>query len=100
MSKEILVNYEAFENAISSISVIAGNMENIKEQINGVNNQLKDTWEGKSSKAYFKECENIANTFTEYIEGLNIMYEDLSKVYTSFKETDAKLAKSIISEGK
>ncbi|VYT86483.1 WXG100 family type VII secretion target [Clostridium tertium] len=95
MSKEVLVNYEAFENAISGISTIAGNMNTIKEKINGVNNKLKDNWNGRSSKAFFKECENISNTFTDYIEGLNTMYEDLSTVYVSFKETDIQLSQSI-----
>lgn len=96
MSKEILVNEEAFINAINSISNIVGNLENIKNEITNVNQELKGNWKGKSSKAFFSESENIANTFTDYTEGLISLCEDLNTVLTEFSKTDSSLANNII----
>lgn len=95
MSKEILVNQEAFVNAINSISTIVGNLESITTSITNANTELKDTWKSKSSKAFFSESENIANTFTDYTEGLVSLCEDLSTVLIEFTDKDQSLSKDI-----
>ena len=85
MSEEILVNYDEFSKAITSIS-----------NITNVNNSLKESWHGKSSDAFFKESENILTTFTEYIEGLSILGNDLNTTMSSFAEADSNVSDAII----
>lgn len=96
MSSEILINEEAFINAINSINNIVKNLDNIKTEITNANEYLKSNWEGKSSKYFFKESENIANTFTDYTEGLTSLCEDLNTVLTKFSETDTNIANNIV----
>lgn len=96
MSSEILINEEAFINAINSINNIVKNLDNIKTEITNANEYLKSNWEGKSSKSFFKESENISNTFTDYTEGLTSLCEDLNTVLTKFSETDINIANNIV----
>lgn len=96
MSEEILVNYDEFSKAITSISNIVNSFETIQNNIANVNNNLKESWQGKSSEAFFKESENILTTFTEYIEGLSILGADLNTTFESFAEADSKVADEII----
>ena len=78
MSEEILVNYDEFSKAITSISNIVS------------------SFDGKSSDAFFKESENILTTFTEYIEGLSILGNDLNTTMSSFAEADSNVSDAII----
>ena len=96
MSEEILVNYDEFSKAITSISNIVSSFESIQSNITNVNNSLKESWHGKSSDAFFKESENILTTFTEYIEGLSILGNDLNTTMVSFAEADSKVSDGII----
>ena len=96
MSEEILVNYDEFSKAITSISNIVSSFESIQSNITNVNNSLKESWHGKSSDAFFKESENILTTFTEYIEGLSILGNDLNTTMISFAEADSKVSDGII----
>lgn len=96
MSKEILVNYDEFSKAITSISNIVSSFESIQSNITNVNNSLKESWHGKSSDAFFKESENILTTFTEYIEGLSILGNDLNTTMSSFAEADSNVSDAII----
>ena len=96
MSKEILVNYDEFSKAITSISNIVSSFESIQSNITNVNNSLKESWHGKSSDAFFKESENILTTFTEYIEGLSILGNDLNTTMASFAEADSNVSDEII----
>ena len=96
MSEEILVNYDEFSKAISSISNIVSSFESIQSNITNVNNSLKESWHGKSSDAFFKESENILTTFTEYIEGLSILGNDLNTTMSSFAEADSNVSDAII----
>ena len=96
MSEEILVNYDEFSKAITSISNIVSSFESIQSNITNVNNSLKESWHGKSSDAFFKESENILTTFTEYIEGLSILGNDLNTTMSSFAEADSKVSDGII----
>lgn len=96
MSKEILVNYDEFSKAITSISNIVSSFESIQSNITNVNNSLKESWHGKSSDAFFKESENILTTFTEYIEGLSILGNDLNTTMASFAEADSNVSDAII----
>lgn len=95
MDNEILVNKNAFEMAIKSISEIVNNMEVIKNSITTANELLKEQWEGKASKVFFSESENIVNTFTDYNEGLSMLAEDLQSIYVGFTEQDNSIATSI-----
>ena len=47
MSEEILVNYDEFSKAITSISNIVSSFESIQSNITNVNNSLKESWHGK-----------------------------------------------------
>ena len=96
MSEEILVNYDEFSKAITSISNIVSSFESIQSNIKNVNNSLKESWHGKSSDAFFKESENILTTFTEYIEGLSILGNDLNTTMSSFAEADSNVSDAII----
>ena len=96
MSEEILVNYDEFSKAITSISNIVSSFESIQSNITNVNNRLKESWHGKSSDAFFKESENILTTFTEYIEGLSILGNDLNTTMSSFAEADSNVSDAII----
>lgn len=96
MSEEILVNYDEFSKAITSISNIVSSFESIQSNITNVNNSLKESWLGKSSDAFFKESENILTTFTEYIEGLSILGNDLNTTMSSFAEADSNVSDAII----
>ena len=96
MSEEILVNYDEFSKAITSISNIVSSFESIQSNITNVNNRLKESWHGKSSDAIFKESENILTTFTEYIEGLSILGNDLNTTMASFAEADSNVSDAII----
>ena len=96
MGEEILVNYDEFSKAITSISNIVSSFESIQSNITNVNNSLKESWHGKSSDAFFKESENILTTFTEYIEGLSILGNDLNTTMVSFAEADSKVSDGII----
>ena len=96
MSEEILVNYDEFSKAITSISNIVSSFESIHSNITNVNNSLKESWHGKSSDAFFKESENILTTFTEYIEGLSILGNDLNTTMASFAEADSNVSDAII----
>ena len=96
MSEEILVNYDEFSKAITSISNIVSSIESIQSNITNVNNSLKESWHGKSSDAFFKESENILTTFTEYIEGLSILGNDLNTTMSSFAEADSNVSDAII----
>ena len=96
VSEEILVNYDEFSKAITSISNIVSSFESIQSNITNVNNSLKESWHGKSSDAFFKESENILTTFTEYIEGLSILGNDLNTTMVSFAEADSKVSDGII----
>lgn len=96
MSEEILVNYDEFSKAITSISNIVSSFESIQSNITNVNNRLKESWHGKSSDAFFKESENILTTFTEYIEGLSILGNDLNTTMASFAEADSNVSDAII----
>ena len=96
MSEEILVNYDEFSKAITSISNIVSSFESIQSNITNVNNSLKESWHGKSSDAFFKESENILTTFTEYIEGLSILGNDLNTTMSSFAEADSNVSDAII----
>ena len=96
MSEEILVNYDEFSKAITSISNIVSSFESIQSNITNVNNSLKESWHGKSSDAFFKESENILTTFTEYIEGLSILGNDLNTTMASFAEADSNVSDAII----
>lgn len=94
MSKEILINIESFQTALNSIQSINENMNSIKTNITDANSNLKNSWKGKSSKAFFKESDNIASTFTDYSEGLNVLYGDLNTVLSSFIEEDSTISES------
>ena len=96
MREEILVNYDEFSKAITSISNIVSSFESIQSNITNVNNSLKESWHGKSSDAFFKESENILTTFTEYIEGLSILGNDLNTTMSSFAEADSNVSDAII----
>ena len=96
VSEEILVNYDEFSKAITGISNIVSSFESIQSNITNVNNSLKESWHGKSSDAFFKESENILTTFTEYIEGLSILGNDLNTTMVSFAEADSKVSDGII----
>ena len=96
ISEEILVNYDEFSKAITSISNIVSSFESIQSNITNVNNSLKESWHGKSSDAFFKESENILTTFTEYIEGLSILGNDLNTTMASFAEADSNVSDAII----
>lgn len=96
MSEEILVNYDEFSKAITSISNIVSSFESIQSNVDNVNNRLKESWHGKSSDAFFKESENILTTFTEYIEGLSILGNDLNTTMSSFAEADSNVSDAII----
>ena len=96
MSEEILVNYDEFSKAITSISNIVSSFESIQSNVTNVNNNLKESWHGKSSDAFFKESENILTTFTEYIEGLSILGNDLNTTMSSFAEADSNVSDAII----
>ena len=96
MSEEILVNYDEFSKAITSISNIVSSFESIQSNVANVNNRLKESWHGKSSDAFFKESENILTTFTEYIEGLSILGNDLNTTIVSCAEADSKVSDGII----
>ena len=96
MSEEILGNYDEFSKAITSISNIVSSFESIQSNITNVNNSLKESWHGKSSDAFFKESENILTTFTEYIEGLSILGNDLNTTMSSFAEADSNVSDAII----
>ena len=96
MSEEILVNYDEFSKAITSISNIVSSFESIQSNITNVNNSLKESWHGKSSDAFFKESENILTTFTEYSEGLSILGNDLNTTMSSFAEADSNVSDAII----
>ena len=96
MSEEILVNYDEFSKAITSISNIVSSFESIQSNITNVNNSLKESWHGKSSDEFFKESENILTTFTEYIEGLSILGNDLNTTMSSFAEADSNVSDAII----
>ena len=96
MSEEILVNYDEFSKAITSISNIVSSFESIQSNITNVNNSLMESWHGKSSDAFFKESENILTTFTEYIEGLSILGNDLNTTMSSFAEADSNVSDAII----
>ena len=96
MSEEILVNYDEFSKAITSISNIVSSFESIQSNITNVNNSLKESWHGKSGDAFFKESENILTTFTEYIEGLSILGNDLNTTMSSFAEADSNVSDAII----
>ena len=96
MSEEILVNYDEFSKAITSISNIVSSFESIQSNVANVNNRLKESWHGKSSDAFFKESENILTTFTEYIEGLSILGNDLNTTMSSFAEADSNVSDAII----
>ena len=96
MSEEILVNYDEFSKAITSISNIVSSFESIQSNITNVNNSLKESWHGKSSDAFFKESENILTTFTEYIKGLSILGNDLNTTMASFAEADSNVSDAII----
>ena len=96
MSEEILVNYDEFSKAITSISNIVSSFESIQSNKTNVNNSLKESWHGKSSDAFFKESENILTTFTEYIEGLSILGNDLNTTMSSFAEADSNVSDAII----
>ena len=96
MSEEILVNYDEFSKAITSISNIVSSFESIQSNVANVNNSLKESWHGKSSDAFFKESENILTTFTEYIEGLSILGNDLNTTMASFAEADSNVSDAII----
>ena len=96
ISEEILVNYDEFSKAITSISNIVSSFESIQSNITNVNNSLKESWHGKSSDAFFKESENILTTFTEYIEGLSILGNDLNTTMSSFAEADSNVSDAII----
>ena len=96
MSEEILVNYDEFSKAITSISNIVSSFESNQSNITNVNNSLKESWHGKSSDAFFKESENILTTFTEYIEGLSILGNDLNTTMSSFAEADSNVSDAII----
>lgn len=96
VSEEILVNYDEFSKAITSISNIVSSFESIQSNITNVNNSLKESWHGKSSDAFFKESENILTTFTEYIEGLSILGNDLNTTMSSFAEADSNVSDAII----
>ena len=96
MSEEILVNYDEFSKAITSISNIVSSFESIQSNITNVSNSLKESWHGKSSDAFFKESENILTTFTEYIEGLSILGNDLNTTMSSFAEADSNVSDAII----
>ena len=96
MSEEILVNYDEFSKAITSISNIVSSFESIQSNITNVNNSLKEIWHGKSSDTFFKESENILTTFTEYIEGLSILGNDLNTTMSSFAEADSNVSDAII----
>ena len=96
MSEEILVNYDEFSKAITSISNIVSSFESIQSNVTNVNNRLKESWHGKSSDAFFKESENILTTFTEYIEGLSILGNDLNTTMSSFAEADSNVSDAII----
>lgn len=96
MSEEILVNYDEFSKAITSISNIVSSFESIQSNITNVNNSLKESWHGKSSDTFFKESENILTTFTEYIEGLSILGNDLNTTMSSFAEADSNVSDAII----
>ena len=96
MGEEILVNYDEFSKAITSISNIVSSFESIQSNITNVNNSLKESWHGKSSDAFFKESENILTTFTEYIEGLSILGNDLNTTMSSFAEADSNVSDAII----
>ena len=96
MSEEILVNYDEFSKAITSISNIVSSFESFQSNITNVNNSLKESWHGKSSDAFFKESENILTTFTEYIEGLSILGNDLNTTMSSFAEADSNVSDAII----
>ena len=96
MSEEILVNYDEFSKAITSISNIVSSFESIQSNITNVNNSLKESWHGKSSDAFFKESENILTTFTEYIEGFSILGNDLNTTMSSFAEADSNVSDAII----
>ena len=96
MSEEILVNYDEFSKAITSISNIVSSFESIQSNVDNVNNRLKESWHGKSSDAFFKESENILTTLEEYIEGLSILGNDLNTTMVSFAEADSKVSDGII----
>lgn len=96
MSGEILVNYDEFSKAITSISNIVNSFETIQQNVANANNSLKDNWHGKSSDAFFKESENILSTFTEYTEGLIVLANDLQTAMVGFSEADSKVAEEIV----
>ena len=87
---------DEFSKAITSISNIVSSFESIQSNITNVNNSLKESWHGKSSDAFFKESENILTTFTEYIEGLSILGNDLNTTMSSFAEADSNVSDAII----
>lgn len=94
--EELLVNYDDFVKALTSISNLIENSLEIQKEITETNENLKSKWIGKSSAAFFKESENILNTFSDYIEGLGILGEDLQVALESFSEADSKSAENTL----
>ena len=94
--EELLVNYDDFVKALTSISNLIENSLEIQKEITETNENLKSKWVGKSSSAFFRESENILNTFSDYIEGLGILGEDLQVALESFSEADSKSAENAL----
>ena len=55
MSEEILVNYDEFSKAITSISNIVSSFESIQSNITNVNNSLKESWHGKGVMHFLRK---------------------------------------------
>lgn len=58
----------------------------LKQKIHGLQGQ----WEGNTKEKFFNEFTNAQKNMTSFLQNLDVIAQELSKIATRFKQTDGQ----------
>ena len=93
--KEIKLNKEAFETAVSRLKEYKNNLSTAMDDFISVNKTLKEDWSGKGGTAFILSANVLKARFSERINDLDEEIEALENVKKSLFNEDDFLGQSI-----
>ncbi|MCY6958030.1 WXG100 family type VII secretion target [Clostridium brassicae] len=94
-NKEIKLNEQAFDNAISKLTNYKSNLTTTKDNFNKVNTNLKGNWSGDGGTAFILSANVIEARFVKMMQELQEEINDLTSAKISMFGLDSNLANCI-----
>lgn len=85
---QIRITPEQMESVAKEFKSNADQSSQIVSRLNTTMDNLMQNWEGVTQKAYYSEFQNQKVVMNKFIELLNIINDDLTKIAAGFRMAD------------